>query len=352
MKRVIKAGIGLAVVAAVGAGVFQVTRADTSFAIPAIRDQPDRSSPVRAAVATLVDGETFEVRTGGQTTRIRLLGIATPAPAASDRPGQCLGPESSAFLASVIPVGSEVQLAYGEDQLGRSGAAASTADGRLVNTEIVRAGLAEGLSIGDGPAALSRASIEAAAQEATANQRGLHSPKLPCTVPGQVKAVLDLVARVPAAVPPGARGVDLNNLANAATDARVAADRMVWAFAENRRELTWRVLGSAELADLRGRITEARDRVTTSETALRVAANMALNAEATQGAAQAQAARIAHQLVVIRRAEARRIAAAARRAEAARQAEATRRHSDRKSDRDRGKRQHDEKKDDRNKSDK
>lgn len=324
MRRAVQAAAGLVLVGAVGVAVVQTTGADTPFTVPVLAAQANRSGPVQASVATVVDGESFEVRAGEQTTRIRLLDIATPVTAGPDRPGQCLGPEASAFLASLLPAGSEVRLAYGEDRLGRPVAAATTADGRLVNAELVRAGFAE-VAAGDGgrdPAA--RAAMESAARQAVAEQRGLHSAGVPCTVPGQVKAVLDQAARIPAAAPPGARGGDLLALANQATDARVAADRLVWAFTQDRGELHWRVLTDAETADLSRRLTGARDRVSRSESALRVAANLALNAEATQGSAQAEAARVATRIAKARKAEARRIAAAARRVEAARQAEAAR----------------------------
>jgi micrococcal nuclease len=285
-------------------------------------------------VAAVVDGESFEVRTGEHTTRIRLLDIATPVAAAPDRPGQCLGPEASAHLATLLPAGSEVRLTYAEDRLGRPVAAATTADGRLVNAEMVRAGFAE-VAAGDGgrdPAA--REALESAARQAAAEQRGLHSASVPCSVPGQVKAVLDRAAQVPAAAPPGARGVDLFTLANQATDTRVAADRLVWAFTQDRGELNWRVLTDAETADLSRRLTEARDRVARSEGALRVAANLALNNEATQGSAQAETARVAKAIAKARKAEARRVAAAARRVEAARQAEAARKGHKKKDDKD------------------
>lgn len=334
MRRAVPAAVGLVLVSAVGVAVVQTTGSGTPFVVPVLAAQVDRSSPVQASVATVLDGESFEVRTGEQSTRIRLLDIATPVPATPDRPGQCLGPEASAHLASVLPPGSEVQLAYGEDRLGRPVAAATAADGRLVNAEMVRAGFAE-VAAGDGerdPAV--RAALESAAHQAVAEQRGLHSASVPCTVPGQVRAVLDRVAQVPATTPPGARGSELFALANQATDARVAADRLVWAFTQDRGELHWRVLTDAETADLSRRLTEARDRVSKSETTLRVAANLALNTEATDGSAQAEAIRVATQIAKARKAEARRIAAAARRVEAARQAEAARKGHKKKDDKD------------------
>ncbi len=317
----------LLTVVAVGAGTLAATRDGAAFLVQgALSGQTGRSSPPRATLAAVVDGETLDVRAGADTVRIRLLDVATPAAPAQDRPGQCLGREAAAFLAGLMPAGTELTLTYAEDRLGRTGATAATPDGTVVNRELVRAGFAEVIAPADGR---STADLETAAQEAVAARRGLHSPDLPCTVPGQVEAVLDQVARIPAAAPPGGRGGDLFTLANNATRTRVAAERLAWTFTQDRNELAWRVLGEARRAELTSRLADGRERAAAAETELRTAANLALNADATRGAAQAESARVARQLLVIRRAEARRAAAAARRAEAARQAEASRRADER-----------------------
>ncbi len=318
MRRVVKVGIGLVAIAGIGLGVAKATGA-TPTAIAISQQQP---LPAQGVVAALSDGETFDIRSNDQLTRIRLLNIDAPAPAATDRPAQCLGAEAQAFLASVIPVGTTLQLAYDKDRFGRTVASVSTPDGRLVNAEVVRAGFAEVVKSNEDAPSLSP--VEAASREASTNQRGLHSPGVGCTVPGQVKAVVDMVARVPAAPPAGAKGVDLNNAANSATDARAAADDLVLAFAQSRQEMTWLVLDQAERTQLEQQAQAARDRMAAAEVALRNAASAAFNQEATQGAAQAETDRVAKALAVIRRAEARAAAEAARRAEAARQAAAAR----------------------------
>jgi micrococcal nuclease len=319
MRRVVKFGIGLVAIAGVGLAVVKVTGADpTAIALP-----QSTPPPAQGVVAALSDGETFDIRSNDQLTRIRLLSIDTPAPATPDRPAQCLGPEATAYLASVIPVGTTLQLTYDKDRFGRTVAMASTPDGRLVNAEVVRAGFAEVIKTDeDGP---TQSPVEAASREASTSQRGLHSPDVGCTVPGQVKAVTDMVARVPTTAPAGARGADLNNSANAATDARAAADELLWAFDQKRQEMIWLVLEPAERAKLEQQTRDAHDRVAAAEVTLRTAASATFNSEATQGAVQAEAARVAKQLAAIRAAEARRAAEAARRAEAARQAAAAKR---------------------------
>ncbi len=76
-RRAAKIGIGLAVV--VGAGAFLVKSPQTPAVILA---QP---LPTLAEVTALVDGDTFDVRSNDQITRVRLGYVDTPS---QPRPGQ------------------------------------------------------------------------------------------------------------------------------------------------------------------------------------------------------------------------------------------------------------------------
>jgi micrococcal nuclease len=310
-NRVLKIGIGLVAVAGIGIAVAKTTGTTAAIALP----QPP---PEQAQVATLVDGDTFDVRFNDQITRVRLLNVDTPAPAGPDKPVQCLGAEATAQLAQIIPTGTPLKLSYDKDRFGRTAAAATTSDGRLVNAEVVRSGLAQVVRSDSAvPAA-----VDAAAQEAMAAKRGLHAANVPCTVAGQVKAVVDMVAKVPTGPRPGASAVDLATSANSATDARMAAEELDSAFAQNRQELVWLVLDPSERSQLQAQVQAARDQAAAEESALRNAANVTVNQQATAAAAQAEAARIAKKLADIRKAEADRAAEAARRAAAARKAQA------------------------------
>jgi micrococcal nuclease len=271
-------------------------------------------------VATLVDGNTFDVRLNDQITRVRLGYIAAPAPGKPGHPSPCLAPEAAAQLATIIPVGTVLTLTYDQDQLGRTVAQAVTPGGRLVNAEIVRAGLAT--VVNDDPAHPVPPAIDAAAHEALDNKRGMHAADIACTVPGQVKALTDQVAKVPTTPPPGADIAALAAAANSATDARMVAEELDSDFTQNRQEPTWRVLDPTERSQLQAQVDTARDQVAAAEPVLRNATNISVNQDATVTATQREAARIAKVLASIRKAEAQRAAEAARREQAARKAQA------------------------------
>lgn len=312
VNKVAKVGIGILVVAGIGVAVVQ-TAGSSPIALP----QPP---PSQAQVAALVSGDTFDVRFNDQITRVRLGNVDTPPAPQPGQPATCLGAEASAQLSSMIPAGTQLTLTYDKDRFGRPVAQAVMADGRLVNAEMVRSGLAQ--VVQDDPGTVTPPAIEAAAQDALANKRGMHSDGIACTVPGQVKAVVAQVATVPAAPPPGADVPTLATDANNATDARMAADELESDFTQNRQDLTWLVLDPNERSGLESQVKAALDKVTAEETALRGATNVTVNQDATQSATQREAARIAKALADIRKAEADRAAEAARREAAARKAAA------------------------------
>jgi hypothetical protein len=150
----------------------------------------------------------------------------------------------------------------------------------------------------------------------------MHAADIACTVPGQVKAITDQVAKVPTAPPSGADVGALVAAANSATDARMAAEELDSEFTQNRQQAAWLVLDATERSQLQAQVETARDQAAAAETVLREATNIHVNQDATQAAAQREAARIAKALASIRKAEAQRAAEAARRAQAARKAQA------------------------------
>ena len=297
MNKVAKVGIGVLVVAGIGVAVVTTTNGESPIALP----QPP---PAQAQVAALVDGDTFDVRFNDQVTRVRLGNVDAPATPQPGQPATCLGTEASAQLSSMIPAGTALTLTYDKDRFGRTVAQAVTSDGRLVNAEVVRSGLAQEIQADSGNP--TPPAIDAAARDALSNKRGMHSADIACTVPGQVKAVVDQVAKVPAAPPPGADVPTLATDANNATDARMAADELDSDFAQNRQDLAWLVLDPNERAQLETQVKTARDRAAADETALRNATNLTVNQDATQAATQREAARIAKALADIRKAEADR----------------------------------------------
>ena len=73
----------------------------------------------QGVVQRVVDGDTVDVSVGGTTTRIRLLNVDTPETVDPNRPVQCLGPEATEFLKSVLPAGTAVRLEYDEERIDR-----------------------------------------------------------------------------------------------------------------------------------------------------------------------------------------------------------------------------------------
>jgi len=129
----------------------------------------------RGVVAHLVDGDTLDVRIDGRTERIRLIGVDTPESVAPERPVQCYGAEASTFLATLVPVGTEVRLerdAVARDRFDRLLAYVYRAeDDLLVNLEMVEQGYADAVTYGDNEALYP--TLAAAEAEARAGGRGL-----------------------------------------------------------------------------------------------------------------------------------------------------------------------------------
>ena len=90
-----------------------------------------------ATVVDVIDGDTLEVRVGGATERVRLIGINTP------ESGECFADEATEALADLV-AGREVRLVRdtsGRDQYDRLLAYVEV-DGEHVNAALVRGGYA------------------------------------------------------------------------------------------------------------------------------------------------------------------------------------------------------------------
>lgn len=127
-----------------------------------------------AVVVEVVDGDTVDVRIGGRTERVRLIGIDTPETQHPDAPVECFGPEASAFTRSLLAEGTEVRIerdVVGRDHFGRLLGYVHRADGIFVNHEIIRRGYATPLSF-EPNTAFARAFADAA-RAAEAEDLGL-----------------------------------------------------------------------------------------------------------------------------------------------------------------------------------
>ena len=178
-------GLALLMAAVIGVGAWLALRTPVPGPAPLPRPTPERPS-VLATVAWVADGDTLDVTLPGEDarTRLRLLAIDTPEGPGGGRPAQCLADEARAALLELAPRGAEVGVTdYGRDRYGRRLVGLTTADGVLVNTELVRRGLAAPLVVG-GDVRLQR-EVRAAQAEAAAAGVGLHAAT-GCTIGGRL----------------------------------------------------------------------------------------------------------------------------------------------------------------------
>lgn len=174
-----------------------------------------------AVVSRVVDGDTIEVQVNGRAERVQLLGVDAPVAVDPRRSAQCLGPQATVYLSSLLPVGSTVRLEYGAERTtadGRTLAAVFVDLDRLVNAEMARTGLAAVVGGGDrfAPA------VQEAGLQARAARVGLYSPDIACTVPGLVAQLDRAVTEQPDAPAPDTATAD--DLGVASRGAEVVAD--------------------------------------------------------------------------------------------------------------------------------
>ncbi len=228
----------------------------------------------RATVSRVVDGDTIDAVVDGQEQRIRLLNIDTPETKDPNADVECLGPEASAFLASLLPPGTEIDVVTDDEKLdswGRVLAGVVLGDGRLVNAEMARAGLALPMQVGENDRFLP--DVEQAHSEAVTARRGLFDPTVACTVPGQVDAVetaaAGLVSGATATTPEDADSAAIGAAAVVATaialrsklNSSVPGDALIWRAAHlvsDRSRWAARVVTSEARA--RSTVDGARDR--------------------------------------------------------------------------------------------
>ena len=101
-----------------------------------------------AYVMRAVDGDTIEVRFDGHAEDVRYIGVDTPETVKPDTPVQCFGPQASHFNHALVEH-RRVRLVFGverRDVYGRL-LAYVYLDGRFVNAELIRRGLARTLTI-------------------------------------------------------------------------------------------------------------------------------------------------------------------------------------------------------------
>ncbi len=126
-------------------------------------------------VVEVIDGDTIDIRIGGRTEHVRLIGIDTPETKHPRKPVQCYGHEASAFTTAALPVGTQVRIerdVEARDTYDRLLAYIfRLSDDMFINLQLARQGYARVLAIEPNTAYLSE--FVAAANEAKTNNLGL-----------------------------------------------------------------------------------------------------------------------------------------------------------------------------------
>ena len=96
----------------------------------------------------MVDGDTILVDLDGREEYVRYIGVDTPESVKPGEPDQCFGLESSTFNRDLVE-GREVRLVVGEEERDPWGRllAYVYVGKRMVNADLLRAGMAETLTI-------------------------------------------------------------------------------------------------------------------------------------------------------------------------------------------------------------
>ena len=132
---------------------------------PAARSAHRAPQAVRATTAYVIDGDTIVVTTGAGRLRVRLLGLDAPE---DTRRRGCFGPQATAALRRLLPVGASITLAvdrHRADPYGRALGYVWRADGTFINRVLIRRGFATTLFLPPpGPYRAEFAADEAAAR--------------------------------------------------------------------------------------------------------------------------------------------------------------------------------------------
>jgi len=129
------------------------TLTDESDAVQASEAQPTTATvpdqtelEANATMERVVDGDTIIIDLHGERERVRLLGIDTPESVAENRPDQCYGAESAAYLEALLPGGTEITVirdVEARDQYDRLLAyVVRTSDQLFVNLDLLQQGYA------------------------------------------------------------------------------------------------------------------------------------------------------------------------------------------------------------------
>lgn len=300
-------------IASVGAGLVVLMTAG-SLSISAVPTWAQE-----AEVIGVVDGDTVDVRVDGVEERVRILNMNAPEDNAVTGESECLGPEATAALEYLLPVGSRIELAYDDarrDRYDRLLAKVNTANGISAGSALIAKGLAVPAEYGDNVRYLSESNSALAKAEAA--QAGIFSPAVECSPVAEIESLQSGAAAITAPTEQQASAeLAATTTAVAAalatvTAAKAAATAIDWVTPEIRNR--W----LRSISDIAGQLTKHQtDAVALTPIAVaREAEDARLAAEAA--AKQAESDRIAEEQRV---AEELRLAEEQRQAEAAQESE-------------------------------
>ena len=94
----------------------------------------------------VVDGDTIDIAIGGNTERVRLIGVNTPETKHPTKGVECFGPEASSYTENLLPAGTKLRVerdVEARDKYGRLLLYVYIADSNVfVNLDLVLKGYA------------------------------------------------------------------------------------------------------------------------------------------------------------------------------------------------------------------
>ena len=241
-----------------------------------------------ARVVRVIDGDTFLASVGGGEQTIRLLNVDTPETKDPGKPVECMGPEATAFLQDVLPVGSTVTLRYDQDRTDKYGRtlAGVFAHDSLLNAEIARRGLGTAMKVGTNDRWFK--DVDTAQDVARSQTKGLYDPSVSCTATAQVERVV-AASNHATSLPTGSTSADAGVTLAALTAAVDAGNALEAAMVSpaGTGGTAWTKLTQGDLDSMRKRLVAARVAASTRKEA--VAREIVQLQQQEQKAAQAAA---------------------------------------------------------------
>jgi len=244
-----------------------------------------------ATVVRIIDGDTFVASTAKGEATVRLLNVDTPETKDPNEPVQCLGPEASAALAKLLPVGSNIRLETDKealDKYGRLLAGVFDGAGRLINAEVARQGL--GVPVVFEPNRKFYPPVVDAFEEARKNGSGLNSASIGCLPAQQVESASRAVEAIVAApLAETDEELDRSHTALATAIAGVAALK---AAGESKKLLHWSAYPQSRVDGMLKQLTAASASGSARQSAI-ASKKKAIADAAAEAARQAEEARAA-----------------------------------------------------------